>query len=460
MECLFPQLRRLRGTRYSKNIGIIVKLQNLLSRKTLLSTIAVAALASFFLASCGTSEPVAGGGNKKKGKKGGDAAAPIVAAKAVRKDVPVDVTAVGNVEAYNTISIRPQVSGQLTKVFIEEGDYVMKDQKLVEIDPRPLQAQVAQAEAQLAKDRANLQQASANLARDVANEKYAREQAARYVSLFEQGVVSKDDRERFASNADALGQSVQADQAAIESAKAQIQADQANVENIKLQLSFTTISAPIDGRLGNIAVKAGNIVTANSSDLMSLAQVQPIYVTFAVPEPRLPEIRRYMGTGIKLPVDAKSQDDSADIEHGELTFIDNNVDATTGTIKLKGTFHNSERKLWPGEFVNVSMRLTLQPNAIVVPSAALQTGQDGTYVYVVKDDMTVEMRPVTAGLRVEDSLVIDKGLREGETVVTEGQLRLAPGSKVLIQDKAGADGAIGTGSLTGEQESGKPGPRS
>jgi multidrug efflux system membrane fusion protein len=414
-----------------------------------------------FLAGCGTSETAASG-TKKGGKKGLDgAAAPVVAAKAVRRDVPVDVTAVGNVEAYNTISIRPQVSGQLMKLFIEEGDYVTKDQKLVEIDARPLQAQVAQAVAQLAKDRANLQQASANLARDVANEKYAREQAARYVSLFDQGVVSKDDRERFASNADALAQSVQADQAGIESAKAQIQADEASVDNIKLQLGFTTISAPIDGRLGNITVKAGNIVTGNTTDLMSLAQVEPIYVTFSVPEPRLPEIRRFMGTGVKLPVNAKSQDDTAEDEHGELTFIDNNVDATTGTIKLKGTFRNVDRKLWPGEYVNVAMRLTLQPNAIVVPSAALQTGQDGTYVYVVKNDLTVEMRPVTAGMRVDDNLVIEKGLHEGETVVTEGQLRLAPGSKVMIQDKAGADGGIGTGSLTGSQDGGKPaGPRS
>ena len=359
-------------------------------------------------------------------------------------------------EAYNTISIRPQVSGQLTKVFIQDGDYVIKGQKLFEIDPRPLQAQVAQAEAQLSKDRAQLQQANANLARDVANEKYAREQAARYVSLFDQGVVSKDDRERFASNADALGQSVQADQAAIESAKAQIQADQANLDNIGLQLSFTTISSPIDGRLGNITIKAGNIVSANQTELMSLAEVQPIYVTFAVPEPRLPEIRRFMGSGNKLPVEAKSQDEAGDGEHGELTFIDNNVDATTGTIKLKGTFKNADRKLWPGEFVNVSMRLTLQPNALVVPSAALQTGQDGTYIYVVKDDMTVEMRPVTAGLRVNDILVIDKGLKEGETVVTEGQLRLAPGSKVVIQNGSGADGGIGTGAVIGSPDANGP----
>lgn len=422
------------------------------------------ALLVCLLSGCSNSSAPQAGTPAKKGKKGGDAAAPVVVAQVLRKDVPIDVTAVGNVEAYNTISIRPQVSGQLMQVFIQDGDYVSQGQKLAEIDQRPLRAQVAQAQAQLSKDRAQLQQAAANLARDVANEKYAREQADRYASLFSQGVVSKDDRERFASNADALSQSVQADQAAIESAKAQIQADQANLDNITLQLGFTTISAPIDGRLGNISVKAGNIVSANQTELMSLAEVQPIYVTFAVPEPRLPEIRRFMGTGTKLPVEAKSQDEVGSEEHGELTFIDNNVDATTGTIKLKGTFKNAERKLWPGEFVNVSMRLTLQPNAIVVPSAALQTGQDGTYIYVVKSDMTVEMRPVTAGLRVNDILVIEKGLKEGETVVTEGQLRLSPGSKVVIQGGAGADigsGAVSDGPANGSVAA-KPGsaPRS
>ncbi|HEV2201356.1 MAG TPA: efflux RND transporter periplasmic adaptor subunit [Bryobacteraceae bacterium] len=424
-----------------------MKLHTFGSRKSILTAIGLTALAmgTLSLAGCGFTTTQANG-KKQGGKRGGDGGpAPVVAARVVRKDVPIDVTAVGNVEAYSIISIRPQVNGQLMQVFIQEGDYVRKDEKLVEIDPRPLQAQVAQAEAQLSKDRANLQQAVANLARDAANEKYAREQASRYVSLFEQGVVSKDDRERFASNADSLTQSAQADQAAIESAKAQIQADQASLENIRLQLSFTTIFSPIDGRTGNIAVKAGNIVNGNQTDLVSIAQVEPIYVTFAVPEPRLPEIRRYMGSGVKLPVDAKSLDEAGDGERGELTFIDNNVDATTGTIKLKGTFRNADRKLWPGEYVNVSMHLTLQPNALVVPSPALQTGQDGTYVYVVKEDMTVEMRPVTAGLRVNDILVLDKGVREGETVVIEGQLRLAPGSRVHIQGGSGGEGGVGGG---------------
>ncbi|MEQ1948527.1 MAG: efflux RND transporter periplasmic adaptor subunit [Bryobacteraceae bacterium] len=384
------------------------------------------------------------GGKKKGGKKGGDLGpAPVVVATVQRKDIPIQVVAVGNVEPYSVISVKPQVGGQLTQIFIQEGDYVKKGGKLAEIDPRPLQAQVAQAEATLAKDNAQLQQVMANLARDNANEKYSQEQAKRYATLFDQGVVSKDDRERFASQADALSQLILADRATIESAKAQIQADQATLSNIRLQLSFTTIYAPIEGRTGNITVKAGNIVTPNQTELMTIAQVQPIYVTFGVPEARLGEIQRYQ-TGGRLAVDARSQDETDVNERGQLTFVDNNVDPTTGTIKLKSTFQNPGRKLWPGQFVSVNMRLTTQTNAIVVPTHALQTGQDGTYVYVVKDDRSVEMRPIAPGLRVQDDLVVDKGLAVGETVVTEGQLRLAPGSRVTFQGSGGeAVGAQG-----------------
>jgi len=400
-----------------------------------------------FLAGCSKSadETAQKSGKKKGGKKGGDLGpAPVVVAKVKRKDVPIQISAVGNVEPYSNVSIKPQVSGQLVQIFIEEGDYVRKGAKLAEIDPRPLQAQVAQAEATLAKDNAQLQQVMANLARDSANEKYAGEQAKRYATLFDQGVVSKDDRERFASQADALTQLVLADRAAIESAKAQIQADQANMGNIRLQLSFTTIYAPIDGRTGNITVKAGNIVTANQTELMTIAQVQPIYVTFGVPEARLGDVQRYQ-VGGRLVVEAKSQDEADVDEKGQLTFIDNNVDASTGTIKLKSTFRNDSRKLWPGQFVSVLMQLTVQANAIVVPTHALQTGQDGTYVYIVKDDRTVEMRPITPGLRIDDDLVIDKGLQAGETVVTEGQLRLAPGSRVTFPDSGESSGAADAG---------------
>jgi multidrug efflux system membrane fusion protein len=372
--------------------------------------------------------PTSRGGKKGKGRGGDGGPMPVVVAKVVQKNVPIEVASVGNVEAYSTISVVPQVGGQLTEVFFHEGDYVMKGAKLFMIDPRPLEAMAAQAEANLARDTALQQQAQANLARDTANQKYARDQADRYGKLFEQGIVSKDQGEQLASNADALAQLVLADKASIESAKAQILADQANIANIKLQLAYTTIYSPIDGRTGNLTVKSGNIVTPNTTALTTITQVEPIYVTFAIPEARLADVRRYMALGT-LQVEARGQA-GTDTDLGQLTFVDNNVDTTTGTIRLKGTFQNGSRKLWPGEYANVKLRMSMQSNALVIPSQAVQTGQDGTYVYVVKDDRSVELRPVTTGLRVDQDMVIDKGVQAGETVVTEGQLRLAPGSRV------------------------------
>jgi multidrug efflux system membrane fusion protein len=386
------------------------------------------ALLILLLQGCASTDTATGGG--KKGKKGGaDGPVPVEVANVVRRNVPIDLTAVGNVEAYSTVSIRSQINGQLERVFVEDGQYVTKDQKLFQIDARPLNAQVAQAEATMSRDRAQLGQAQANLARDIANEKYARENAQRYAALFKEGVVSRDDQDRLGSTADAQTQLVLADRAAIESAQAQIQADAANLDNIKLQLSFTTINAPIDGRAGNVSVKAGNIITASQTEMLSIAQVQPIYVTFSVPEARLGEIQRYMA-GSKLVVEATGQDQVNRVETGFLTFIDNNVDSTTGTIKLKGTFQNAERKLWPGEYANVNLKMSTQANALVIPTQAMQTGQDGTYVYVVKNDRTVDVRQIVVGLRREADVVVEKGLAEGETVVTQGQLRLAPGSRV------------------------------
>jgi multidrug efflux system membrane fusion protein len=398
--------------------------------------------------------PAGKGGKKGKGKGGDGGPVPVVVAKVALKNVPIEIIAVGNVEAYSTISVVPQVGGQLNEVYFHEGDYVAKGAKLFLIDPRPLEAMVAQAEANLARDNALLQQAQANLARDTANQKYARDQADRYAKLFEQGIVSKDQGEQLASNADALAQLVLADKASIESAKAQILADQANISNIKLQLAYTTIYSPIDGRTGNLTVKSGNIVTPNTSILTTITQVEPIYVTFSVPESRLADIRRYMAQGT-LQVQAHGQDGGTDVDLGQLTFVDNNVDTTTGTIKLKGTFQNASRKLWPGEYVNVTLRMSIQQNALVLPNQAVQTGQDGTYVYVVKDDRTVEMRPVTTGLRVDQDMVIDKGVHAGETVVTEGQLRLAPGSRIQTGGGNGPGGFGGGGRGGGEGKSGE-----
>lgn len=414
----------------------------------------------FLLAGCGffgTTETAQTEGGKKQRKKGKGGVAdlgpvPVVTAKVARKDVPVELTAVGNVEAFSTVSVRPQVGGQLQEVFIQDGEYVRRGQKLFQIDTRTIEAQVAQMEATLSRDRAQLGQANANLARDSANEKYAQQQAERYAQLFMQGVVSRDDRDRFAANADSLSNLVMADKAAIESAQAQIQADTATLSNIKLQLSFALVTSPIEGRAGNVTVKAGNIVVANQTELMQIAQVSPIYVTFSVPESRLDEIQRFMAGG-KLPVEASSQDPQAPSERGQLTFVDNLVDSTTGTIKLKGTFQNTGRLMWPGEYVNVAVRLTTLGGALVLPAQAMQTGQSGTFVYVVNDDRTVDVRPVTPGLRRGDDLVITKGLEAGETVVTEGQLRLAPGSRVILPEGNGRGKRSKGGEAGGDQPS-------
>ena len=374
-----------------------------------------------------------GSGKGGRGRGGESGPVPVIVAMVGEKTVPINIDVIGNVEAYSTITVKAQISGQLTKVSFQEGDFVKKDDLLFTIDSRPYEAQLNQLEANIARDTAALGQAQANLARDTANEKYAQTQAGRYEKLQAEGVVSKEQSDQQRSSADALAQTVLADKAAIESAKAQIVASKAAVENSKVMLSYTTIRSPITGRTGNLAVKQGNIVTANTSELMTIAEVEPIYVTFSVPESQLGDIKRYMGQG-KLAVMATPQDDNTQKESGYLTFIDNTVDATTGTIKLKGTFANADRKLWPGQFVRVTLQLTTRPNAVVVPNQAVQTGQDGQFVYVVKDDKTVEMRPVVTSTRVDQELVVDSGLQPGETIVTEGQLRLAPGSRVQVRD--------------------------
>jgi len=370
---------------------------------------------------------------------------PVTVAVASQKDVPVEIQVIGNVEAYSTISVKAQVGGQLTNVSFREGDYVKTGDLLFTIDQRPLEAALNLAIANLAKDEAALGQAQANLARDTAQNKYTEANATRYAELFQSGVVSKDQSEQLRASADASGQALAADKAAIASAQAAIGASKAAVDNARVQLSYTSIRSPIDGRTGNLSVKQGNVVMANSQELVTINQVEPIYVTFSVPEAQLPAIKRYMAER-KLAVRAGPQDNPADEETGVLTFVDNAVDMTTGTIKLKGTFANQDRKLWPGQFVRVTLRLTTTPNAVTVPNEAVMTGQSGSYIYVVKPDRSVENRAVTTGARVNQDMVIEKGLEAGETVVKEGQLRLAPGSKVIIGGRgAGATGGAGRG---------------
>ena len=399
---------------------------------------AVALIIGLVLATAGCNSQSAAADAGGKGKKADrNAVVPVVVGIVGTRDVPVEIQVIGNVEAYSTINVVAQVSGQLTLAAFQEGDYVKKGDLMFKIDPRPYEAAIQQAEANIARDKAMLAQAQANLSRDMAQDKYAKSNAGRYRELVNEGIVSKDQSEQVQSSADAIGQAVAADLAAIESAKANIGASDAALETARVNLSYTTITSPIDGRTGNLTVKQGNVVTANATSLISINEVEPIYVTFAVPENHLAAVKTSMATGRPPEVYATPQGDDSVKVMGKLTFIDNNVDITTGTIKLKGTFANQDRKLWPGEFVRVSLRLSTQANALVVPNQAVQTGQNGTFVYVVKADQTVEPRPVTTGARVDQDLVVNKGLAAGEMIVLEGQLRLAPGMKVRYGDSRG-----------------------
>jgi multidrug efflux system membrane fusion protein len=387
---------------------------------------------------------------------GGDV--PVLVATATKRDVPVEVQVIGNVEAYSTITVKAQVGGQLTNAYFQEGDFVKKGEKLFTIDKRPLEAAYNQALANVTRDEASLGQARANEMRDQAQADFQDSQAKRYAELAKGGVMSRDQAEQLRAQADATAQAVNADRAAIQSAQAAIAASRATADNAKVQLGFTDIFSPIDGRTGNLTVKAGNVVTANNMDLMTINQIEPIYVTFAVPEAQLPAIKKYMAQG-SLQVAAQPQEaDASAEERGKLTFVDNTVDTTTGTIKLKGTFPNAGRKLWPGEFVRVTLRLTTQHNAVVVPNEAIQTGQNTQFVYVVKADRTAEQRDVVPGARVGNDMVVNQGLEAGETVVTEGQLRIAPGSKVVVRDGRGGGGG-GRGRRGGEGAGGAGAPK-
>ena len=328
-------------------------------------------------------------------------AVPVVIAQAMQKNVPLQVRAIGNVEPYSTVQIKSQVNGQLKEVHFVEGQEVEKGQLLFEIDRRPFQAA--------------LDQAKSNLARDVAAANNAKIQAVRYTKLEQEGVAAKEQ-----------GDSIRAD---ADSKAAAVQADEAAVENAKVDLSYCSIYSPITGRTGNLAVKPGNLVKANDVPvLVTINQVSPIYVTFAVPEINLADIKKYMAQG-KLKVEAEIPNDPKPAE-GVLSFVDNSVDQATGTIKLKGTFTNADRRLWPGQFVNVVLTLATEPNRIVVPSQALQTGQQGQFVFVVKPDQTAEARQVAVERTVGGEAVITNGVQPGERVVTDGQMRLAPGTKV------------------------------
>jgi multidrug efflux system membrane fusion protein len=355
--------------------------------------------------------------------------APVKVARAEVRDVPVELKAMGNVEAFSTITVKAQIGGTLTGVHFREGDMVQKGDLLFEIDPRPYQETVRQWEANLARDQALLMQGEANLGRAQAQEAHYGLQAERYLKLADQGIFSREQAEQMAVELKARRSGVKAETATIESLKAAIRADEATLENAKLNLSYCSIRSPISGRTGQVYVKAGNLVKAVDVDLVTIHQIEPIYVAFSVPEANLNAIRRrHGGHGAVVRASAPSDEPVT----GRLSFIDNNVDSGTGTFRLKATFDNRGHRLWPGQFVDVALQLEQKANAVTAPSAALQIGQAGHFVYVVNAQKTIEMRQVTAGPRAGNLVVIEKGLEGGEQVVTEGHLRLAPGIKVRV----------------------------
>jgi len=332
---------------------------------------------------------------------------PVTVATVMQKTVPLQLSAIGNVEAYSTVSVKSQIGGVLTRVHFREGQDVNKGALLFTIDPRPYEAVLKQSEANLAKDNAQLEN--------------ARKEVRRYAELVKKGYVAQEQYDQISTNAASF--------------EAIVNADTAVVENARLQLKYCYIYSPITGRTGNLIANEGNLIKANAdTPMVVINQVQPIYVTFSVPEQNLSEIKRYMA-GNKLKVEAILSKEDEKPDQGVLTFIDNAVDPATGTIKLKGTFDNNGKRLWPGQFVNAVLTLTSQPDAVVVPSQSIQTGQKGQYVFVIKNDFTVEDRPVLVGRTLNNEAIIEKGLQAGEKIVTDGQLRLVPGAKVEIKNK-------------------------
>jgi multidrug efflux system membrane fusion protein len=343
--------------------------------------------------------------SKTKEQPGPARVAPVTVATAIQKDVPVQVYAIGNVEAYSTLSVKVQIGGELVKVYFKEGQFVKKGDPLFLIDPRPYEAALKQAEA--------------NLARDTAQAKNAEMEARRYTGLLKEGVISQEQYDERQTNADALDATVRADTAA--------------VDNARLQLEYCSIRSPIDGRTGDLKVDQGNVVKANDIPLVVVNQITPIYVSFSVPEKELPEIKKYIASG-QLKVEVKIPDSGIQPVAGKVAFVDNAVNTETGTILLKAVFPNADRMLWPGQFVNVVLTLTTMPNAIVVPSQAVQVSQIGTYVFIVKPDHTASLVTVVVGRTYNGETVIEKGVSSGDTVVTDGQLQLVSGIKVEIKN--------------------------
>jgi multidrug efflux system membrane fusion protein len=389
---------------------------------------------------------------------------PVAVAVAAQKTVPIQLQAIGNVQASSTVSVTPQASGKITGVHFKKGQEVHKGDLLFTIDDRSQTASLQQAQGVIARDLAQVQQARANLAKDIglvrsaeanlakdeAQAQFAKSQSDRYNNLYKEGAISQDQAQQYSTNnrvSDATLQSdreaiqnalavVEGDKAAIANAEAVVATDDGAYQNVQVQASYTEIYAPIDGRAGNILVTEGNVVQANSTNpLVTITQVNPIQVAFAIPEVNLPEIQKRMKNG-KLNVSVTFAGNNTPIS-GVLTFINNTVDNTTGTIQLIGDFNNANGQLFPGQFVNTTLTLNEEPNAIVVPAQAVQNGANGQFVFVVNDEdqdnPTVTNVPVVASSTIDGLDVIQKGLKSGDRVVIDGQANLVNGSKIKVK---------------------------
>ena len=342
----------------------------------------------------------------------GDDAVLVTVAPVVRKAMPLEIRVIGTAEAESTVAVHAQITGAITSVNFNEGDDVADGQVLFTLDHRPLEATLAQVQA--------------NLARDLAQATNARTQAGRYQTLATRGLVS--------------GQEMQASATAAAALEATVEADRAALDNANVQLEYATIKAPIAGRTGALIVHPGNLVRANdTSPLVVINRIAPINVSFGIPEGQLPGFKRYLAERT-LRVEATAPSETVP-STGQISFIDNAVDQTTGTIRIKGSFPNADRRLWPGQFVNVVVTLKTDPAAVVAPTAAIQAGQQGDFAFVVKPDQTVDLRSVIVDRTSGADSIVKDGLKPGEIVITDGQLRLVAGSRVKVKsDAAHADG--------------------
>ena len=398
---------------------------------------------------------------KDSGAAKRDKAPPVTVAQAVSQNVPIEVRTIGNVLSYSVVNVVPQVSGQLTKVTFTQGQVVKKGDLLYQIDPRPYQAALQQAQGNVAKDVALVNAARANLAKDtaqvgllqatvgkdVAAASYAKDEMKRYASLVNQGAVSHEQSEQMTTNAATSEQQIEADKKAVENAQqvlnadkaaiataqGTLEADRAAASNASIQLGWTEIRSPLDGRTGSLNVYEGNVVQANqTTPLVTIDQVQPIYIQFTLPEQNLDQIRRAI-TDKTLKVAASIEGQKADSVEGTVSFLQNTVDTTSGTVSMRATFANTRKKLFPGQFVDVVVTMPSDGATVVVPATALQTSQQGNSVYVVQADNTVKFVTVDLKRTYGNLAAIGKGLNPGDIVVTDGQLQLNPGMKVSVQ---------------------------